>query len=74
MKVRYLGESSPITLINGKEYEVLSIEEDWYRIIDETLDDYLYPPEAFEIIEDNDGTVPVLTIEDIRKRRKAQSS
>ena len=69
MRVKYLGESSPIELLNGKEYEVLSIEDGWYRIVDETFDDYLYPPEAFEIVEENDGSVPILSIEDIRRNK-----
>lgn len=51
MKVKYIGESDPIALINGKVYEVISVEKEWYRIIDETDDDYLYPPDAFEIVE-----------------------
>lgn len=51
MKVRYIGESDPIGLIHGKVYEVISVEKEWYRIIDETDDDYLYPPDTFEIIE-----------------------
>lgn len=59
MKVKYHGESSPIGLIDGKIYDVVSIEKDWYRIVDETHDDYLYPPECFEIVEPNDGTTPV---------------
>lgn len=29
MKVIYHGESSPLELIDGKEYEVVSIEGDW---------------------------------------------
>lgn len=59
MKVKYLGETSPLELIRDKTYEVLSIEGEWYRIVDETYEDYLYPPEDFEIVEPNDGTVPV---------------
>lgn len=47
---KYLGKTDPILLINGKLYEVISIERDWFRIIDETGEDYLYPPELFEII------------------------
>ena len=43
MKVKYLGETSPLELINDKVYEVLSIEGEWYRIVDETDEDYLYP-------------------------------
>ena len=57
MKVKYTGESDPISLLNGKIYDVLSVEEDWYRIIDEEGDDghepkgYLYPPNEFELVE-----------------------
>ena len=50
LKVRFLGEGSPMTLTHGKVYEVIAIEEDWYRIIDDTDEDYLYPPENFETV------------------------
>lgn len=46
-KVKYKGESD-ISLTNGKEYEVIGIENGWYRIVDDTGDDYLYSPETFE--------------------------
>ncbi len=52
MKVKYLGESDPLELINGKIYDVISVEKGWYRIVDETKEDYLYPPQAFEIVEE----------------------
>ena len=42
MKVRYIGESNPLYFESGKEYEVLSIEYGWLRIVDETGEDYLY--------------------------------
>lgn len=58
MKVRYVGESDPLSLINGKEYDVLAIEDGLYRIIDEEGSDpdeqtpgYLYDPDSFEIVE-----------------------
>ena len=51
MKVKFLGESDPLALLNNKVYNVLSVEKGWYRIIDETGEDYLYPPEAFTIVE-----------------------
>lgn len=58
MKVKFLGETDPISLIHGKVYDVIGIEKDWYRIIDEygidedeELQGYLYPPELFEIVE-----------------------
>lgn len=50
LKVKFMGKSDPLTLLNGKIYNVISIEKGWYRIIDETGEDYLYPPEIFEII------------------------
>jgi len=51
LKVRYIKETKTFGLVNGKIYDVLSIEKDWYRIIDTTGEDYLYPPEEFEIVE-----------------------
>lgn len=54
MKVRWLGKTSSLMLTHGKVYTVLSIEKDWYRIIDDSGEDYLYPPERFEIIEEHD--------------------
>jgi len=51
LKVRYLGEGSPMTLTHGEVYEVISVEKGWYRIVDDTDEDYLYPPEAFEVVE-----------------------
>lgn len=50
-----MGVSDPVYMINGKTYEVLSVENGWYRIIDEEGEDYLYPPELFEIVGDEDG-------------------
>lgn len=51
MKVKYLGESDPLGLINGKVYEVLSIEYGYYRIVDETGEDFLYDSDSFEVVE-----------------------
>ena len=50
-RVKYIGETNPITLTNGNIYNVLSVERGWFRIVDSTGEDYLYPPELFEIIE-----------------------
>ena len=52
MRVKFNGESDPLALMNGKIYDVISVERGWYRIVDETGDDYLYPPEGFEIVEE----------------------
>ena len=60
LKVKYIGKedfSIPdsyqlfFDVIPNKIYEVLSIEKGWYRIIDESEEDYLYPPEKFEVVE-----------------------
>ena len=56
-KVRYLGESDPLALLNGKIYDVIEEDEEgYYRIIDETGDDYLYDTDDFEVVEESDST------------------
>lgn len=52
MKVRFIGETDPIYMINDKIYELINIENGWYRIIDEEGEDYLYPPELFQTVEE----------------------
>ena len=52
MKVRYIKETSPLVMTIGKIYDVLSVEKNWYRIVDDSGEDYLYPPEAFEIVQE----------------------
>ena len=52
MKVRYLGKTSFLMLTHNKVYDVLSVERKWYRIVDDSGEDYLYPPECFEIVEE----------------------
>lgn len=63
MKVRFLGESDPLMLLHGKIYDVLAVENGWYRIADEEGENgenpyedgprgYLYPPELFEVVEE----------------------
>lgn len=50
MKVKYLKKSN-VSLTNGKIYDVLSVENGCYRIIDDTGEDYIFMPDEFEIIE-----------------------
>ena len=59
MKIKYLGETSFLELTHNKVYEVMSVEKEWYRVVDDSGEDYLYPPEDFEVIESNDGTTPI---------------
>lgn len=48
----YIGITDPLSLTNGKEYEVLSIERGWYRIVDNTGEDYLYPSGMFVVLQE----------------------
>lgn len=48
--VRYIGETISLELTNGKIYKVLSIERGWYRVVDDTGEDYLYPAGNFEVV------------------------
>lgn len=53
MKVKWLGKTEFLMLTHGKIYDVLSVEKDWYRVIDDSGEDYLYPPQHFEVIEES---------------------
>ena len=53
MKVRWLGKTEALILTNDKIYDVISIERGWYRVIDGSGEDYLYPPKMFEIVEED---------------------
>jgi len=53
LTVKYTEETTPLELTHEKIYTVRSIEQGWYRIIDDTGEDYLYPPEFFEIVEES---------------------
>lgn len=60
MKKKYIGKGDSLTLIKGKIYDVISVEQGWYRIIDETGEDYLYPPKFFvDPDESGDVDMPV---------------
>ena len=51
MKAKYLGKIDTPALEKGKVYNVLSVEKDWLRIMTELDEDYLFPPELFEIVD-----------------------
>lgn len=51
MKVKYIGKHETPALEREKMYEVLSEEKGWFRIMTELDEDYLFPPEVFEIVE-----------------------
>lgn len=51
-QIRWPGPTEFLYFTHGKTYEVLSVEREWFRIIDDSGEDYLYPPELFEIVEE----------------------
>lgn len=53
MKAIWRGDSDPFELLNGKVYEVVSVEWDntMFSVVDETGEEFLYPAEDFEIVE-----------------------
>lgn len=66
LKVKYIGKREVdvpnsykifMDVLPGKVYEVLSVENGWYRLIDESEEDYLYPPENFEEVAENEQDI-----------------
>ena len=51
MRVKYVKDTISLCLTENKTYNVLSTENGWYRIVDDTGEDYLYPPELFELLK-----------------------
>ena len=52
MRVRFLGKFDTLALEKDKIYDVMSVEKGWYRVNTELDEDYLFPPEQFEIVEE----------------------
>lgn len=52
MKVKYLGKTEFLVLTHNQIYDVISVERNWYRIIDDSGEDYLYPAYYFEKLND----------------------
>ena len=51
MKVKYIGNQYVGTAFEAnKVYEVLAVEKGWFRVMTELDEDYLFPPECFEIV------------------------
>lgn len=54
--VKFHGESDPLILfVDGWLYEKLGESHEYWRIIDETNDDYLYDPDCFEVVKISDA-------------------
>lgn len=52
MQVRWKGKTEFLVLTHDKVYTVLDVIKGWYQLVDDSGEDYLYPPEKFEIVED----------------------
>lgn len=50
IQVKYIGEDNPLSLRHGKQYEARVLKKGWFGIVDETGEEYAYPPEVFEAI------------------------
>lgn len=53
VKIRYIGEDDPLALRTGKVYEGRVLKKGWFGVVDETNEEYAYPPKVFEIIEED---------------------
>ena len=52
MKIRCINDDKHVSIIKGKVYEVISSVPGFYSIIDESGDEYGFPAELFEVVED----------------------
>lgn len=52
LKVKLKPNYKSRALIKDKVYNVISVEKEWYRIMTEMDEDYIFPPHLFEIVED----------------------
>lgn len=51
IKVKYIGDDNPLSLRTGKVYSARILKKGWYGIVDESGEEYAYPPNVFEIEE-----------------------
>lgn len=47
IKVVYIGDDDPLALINGKTYIARILRKGWLGVVDESGEEYAYPPELF---------------------------
>lgn len=50
--VKFIGTDDPCALRNGKVYSARILEKGWYGIVDETNEEYAYPPNLFERVKE----------------------
>ncbi len=83
MKLRYIGKSFYVEgLTNGEVYECLGIEGAYFRVIDDSGEDYVYRiinpgpptnsnwPARWDIVEDSDDRLLERTIDEWAEKTK----
>lgn len=56
VRVKYIGKDDPLALRNGKVYDARVLKMGWYGIVDETGEEYAYPPKSLELVNQNEYT------------------
>lgn len=51
IKVVYIGDDDPLALRSGKTYIARILRKGWFGIVDESGEEYAYPPELFEKVK-----------------------
>ena len=51
VSVQYIGEDNPIALRTNKIYDARVLKKGWFGIVDESGEEYAYPPRLFQIIK-----------------------
>ena len=49
----FLSGEDPTDLTLGRVYSVLEVEDDLYRIVDDSGEDYLYPRDMFQVLKND---------------------
>ena len=53
MRVQFVKRENDRIVERGYVYDVLAIDDGWYKIVDDMGDECLYPPRLFDVIEEN---------------------
>ena len=72
--VRFIGLDNPIALRNGKIYKARVLKPTqkgthWYGVVDETHEEYAYPPELFKTLSLTVPDIPLFAHVKILSRR-----
>ncbi len=54
IKVKFMGKDDPIALRHGKIYDAIVGQKGMLCIVDETGEEYGYPPQLFEVVKEDE--------------------